>query len=1191
MANVSTRTMRLLVKLQAEGSYKPQAAELIGLSKAANEAQNALSSIGKGSGSAKAGGEFKAIGQAVKTAEQDINRFRAAQDRIQDSAIRAARATGDYVGALRLIKGELALAEQGSIRYNKLIAEQAQVTKQSMREIARAAEDAGPKFNAFEQIATGALRQVGALAVETSLKAGAALLKFGADSIGVAGDFEATMNRFESKTGDLDQAGLKVDNFREKFLQLGKDTQFSAQQAGDAAIELVKGGVSIEQVMGGATDATLALAAAGELGLAPAAGIVAKQLGVWQQEAGGAANVANRLSQAANASVVDVDELALGLANVGGVARAAGLSFDETVTAMGLIAPGFSSASDAGTSLKVLLTALQPVTSTAAEAFAELGLLTEQGTSKFYDAQGSFVGMTKATEILAEATRDLSEADQTRLIKLAFGQDAQRAALELAKHGAEGYDKFAASMDKVGSATDQAAKLNRGFNFAMEQLGGSLETAQIVIGSKLLPAGTALINDFFIPAVNGAITVAENFDKIANIISTAFLPSLIGLTAAGSAWGIAALAATPPTAALGTTIGLATLAAGKAALAFAALALPIAAIGVAVGGTVLAIQNYNEYVGSTVEATLRLADGYGKSADALKGYQAIAASSGDLSSKNRLSMEYERATIERLRQELEQASAKYYETGSDSDYWLGRITALNGELETHSAKLNVAVSNNKELIEANKQNADAMRLSREGLVNFAVAADQGVSGAEAIALALRPIGEEAEKLQASLAKIYETGFGFFDASVQGTVGYQAKIAELTAAHNTKMEELRRTGTQKEIDAEMAGHATMMQNDALAYAQQEAAQLASLGRQLMAYTQVQGELNGISQAKIDEMNAIIAEGYGVQVSAMELAYGQMMGSIDAWAANGAQGSEEVVAGLIATGNTAVDTQQKMDALAKQYTAELLHNFDPAKDDVDELTAALARIPARVNAEVSVHTSYSQSGNPPPTGSNVRYGGNAGAVEARAFGGPVSANTPYWVGDNRDGSLNKTSELFVPKQSGWIVPAKQAMNMASSATGGFSAQRGTGGDSSGRNEYSASRMSSGGRGGFSSAERTSGSRGGFGSAERIPSGRSGFSAQRMSSSGRGGFSSASPLGTYARAGMRSGGYSSMPTTGGGSGGFSRAERAPNINVTVAPGAVVVQGSNAHPREIESAVARGITSAVQQIEARTRAEMRGR
>ena len=43
-----------------------------------------------------------------------------------------------------------------------------------------------------------------------------------------------------------------------------------------------------------------------------------------------------------------------------------------------------------------------------------------------------------------------------------------------------------------------------------------------------------------------------------------------------------------------------------------------------------------------------------------------------------------------------------------------------------------------------------------------------------------------------------------------------------------------------------------------------------------------------------------------------------------------------------------------------------------------------------------------------------------IESRAMGGPVEENQPVIVGDNPDGSLNETSELFVPEQSGTIIP---------------------------------------------------------------------------------------------------------------------------------------------------------------------------
>jgi tape measure domain-containing protein len=60
-----------------------------------------------------------------------------------------------------------------------------------------------------------------------------------------------------------------------------------------------------------------------------------------------------------------------------------------------------------------------------------------------------------------------------------------------------------------------------------------------------------------------------------------------------------------------------------------------------------------------------------------------------------------------------------------------------------------------------------------------------------------------------------------------------------------------------------------------------------------------------------------------------------------------------------------------------------------------------------------------------------------IAGRASGGPVSGNTPYFVGENKDGSLNSTSELFVPRTSGTIVNStdlKKMLTGGSQSSGG-------------------------------------------------------------------------------------------------------------------------------------------------------------
>jgi len=390
------------------------------------------------------------------------------------------------------------------------------------------------------------------------LAATAAVGALGATSLSVASDFQSATATFASVAGgSLQAAGFSLDDVKNKALEMGAQTQFSAAAAQEAMINLAKGGVPIKDIMGDATQATLDLAAVGEVELASAADIVAKQLGVWGETGVTAADVSNTLAQAANASTVDVEELALGLANVGGVAKASGVDFRDLNQTMAMIAPGFSSASDAGTSLKTMILGLQPSTGPAIAAFEQFGLssfnttkalqmlkgtgfepvkhdslslsnaieamgksfgwtkkqlddtLASMNTSVFYDQQGNFIGMEKAAGILQERLGGLSEAEQSAALKTMFGTDAFRAASIVVNQGAAGFQAMGAAMDAAGTAAEQAAIRNATFKFAWDSLLGTIETIQIVIGSALLPVLTDLVNNGIIPAANGVLTFIQ----------------------------------------------------------------------------------------------------------------------------------------------------------------------------------------------------------------------------------------------------------------------------------------------------------------------------------------------------------------------------------------------------------------------------------------------------------------------------------------------------------------------------------------------------------------------------------------------------------------------------------------------------------------------------------------------------------
>lgn len=405
-----------------------------------------------------------------------------------------------------------------------LVAENANVFFSDMKQAAQSVdafsdqtERSAGRVSAFGEIVTGAFRRAGELVVNFALDAGKALIGFGKDSINVAGDFEAGMNRFGAAAGgSLEAAGVKLEDFRDLFIDIGKELPVSTSEVQDAAIELVKGGLDPLILKTGGLKDAINFAAAAELGLADAAVISVKQLGVWTEATATAeeqtaflAMSQDLMVRAAGASTVNVDSLSRAMNNAGGQARALNLDYRDFVTGVTLIAPAFSSAEQAGTGFNVFLKELQPNTEPARAAFAELNLLTEEGNSVFFDAQGRFIGVAAAAEVLKDATTGLTDAKKAELLQTIFGIDGMVAANTLIQAGAEGYDILAQKIDQASGVQAAAAARQAGYNTAMDNFKGSIEALQITIGSKALPLLTDLFNNVLAPAVNTVTTLTD----------------------------------------------------------------------------------------------------------------------------------------------------------------------------------------------------------------------------------------------------------------------------------------------------------------------------------------------------------------------------------------------------------------------------------------------------------------------------------------------------------------------------------------------------------------------------------------------------------------------------------------------------------------------------------------------------------
>lgn len=338
-----------------------------------------------------------------------------------------------------------------------------------------------------------------------------AVAGFVKNSISAFADFESNLNQVAAAT-KTPAAGMK--ELSDLAMKMGRDTAFSAGEASAAMLELAKSGMTPAEIKGGALAATMKLAAAEGMSLETAAVRTSNAMNMFGLKAKDANQVANALAGGALASSASVDSLALGLSQVGPGAKNAGMSLQETVAVLAGFDQAGIKGSDAGTSLKTMLSSLIPTSNSAADAMREVGLMTEDGTNAFINADGSFKNISQIAGLLQGKLKGLSEAQRSAALTAIFGADASKAAGRLMDLGTKGVQRYIKATSDKTAADEMAEARMKGLKGAFESLGGSVETLGLKFVSAFGPALTA--------AVLGLVAVVNNLSGALGPVGAAF---------------------------------------------------------------------------------------------------------------------------------------------------------------------------------------------------------------------------------------------------------------------------------------------------------------------------------------------------------------------------------------------------------------------------------------------------------------------------------------------------------------------------------------------------------------------------------------------------------------------------------------------------------------------------------------------
>jgi phage tail tape-measure protein len=257
--------------------------------------------------------------QALIVAEYRIEMRYQAVDAWATGVELVADGADKYLSTLQQVASaeqKLASAADPAVAAINQLDDQAGAAAKGLDKLGDEAQQTGKGMSTLDNIVTGVGERIGHTLVDMAAQAGQAIVQFVGDTIDKAGDFESGMNRFASVTGDsLEESGQSLEEFKDLFISLGRELPVSTAEVQQAAIEMAKGGIEPATIAAGGLRDVLNLAAAGEVGIAEAAEIASKQLGVWVDQAADAQTKAaflkesvDLLSQAANASTVNVDD-------------------------------------------------------------------------------------------------------------------------------------------------------------------------------------------------------------------------------------------------------------------------------------------------------------------------------------------------------------------------------------------------------------------------------------------------------------------------------------------------------------------------------------------------------------------------------------------------------------------------------------------------------------------------------------------------------------------------------------------------------------------------------------------------------------------------------------------------------------------------------------------------------------------
>lgn len=311
----------------------------------------------------------------------------------------------------------------------------------------------------------------------------AAIVGLGASAVKTTAEFDHEMSAVQAISG---ATGDDLEALREKAIEMGSKTAFSASEAAAAMEYMAMAGWTTEDMLAGIEGVIAAAAASGE-DLALTSDIVTDGLTAFGLSAKDSAHFADVLVKAGNSANTSVSMMGETFKYAGAVCGTLGISIEDAAIATGLMGNAGIKASQAGTALRSGLTNLVKPTDQMAAAMEKYGVSVQT-------TEGGSVDFMATMKNVRETLGGLDETTQAAAISTIFGKEAMSGWAAIVNATDEDFQNLTAAIYGAEGAAQQAADVRLdNLTGQVTILKSTLEGIAIQIGDILMPTIKAVV--------------------------------------------------------------------------------------------------------------------------------------------------------------------------------------------------------------------------------------------------------------------------------------------------------------------------------------------------------------------------------------------------------------------------------------------------------------------------------------------------------------------------------------------------------------------------------------------------------------------------------------------------------------------------------------------------------------------------